>query len=282
MRVRVGDVNLFFDVEGAQLVPGGTVMHERPTLLLLHGGPGFDHSLFKPAFSQFQDRFQVVYLDHRGNGRSDVGSPERWRLDQWADDVRNFCDIVNIERPIVLGVSFGGFVAQAYATRHPEHPRALILCSTAAKLRRDRVLATFERLGGAPARQAAAAWFDNPSPQAVADYFRVCMPLYNRRAADPEPMQRALMNYDVAAAFFAGEWRTFDFLAALSRVQCPTLVLSGDADPITPIEDGEDLAAALPSNVVRFQRFPGCGHPVYEDDEAACFNAIREFLATVH
>src|SRR5262249_15682635 len=48
VRVQVGDVRLYFDVEGAQLVPDGTVMRERPTLLLLHGGPGFDHTQFKP------------------------------------------------------------------------------------------------------------------------------------------------------------------------------------------------------------------------------------------
>src|SRR5262245_7182358 len=63
MRVCVGDVRLYFDVEGAQLTADGATMRERPTLLLLHGGPGFDHSIFKPAFSKFQDVFQIVYLD---------------------------------------------------------------------------------------------------------------------------------------------------------------------------------------------------------------------------
>ncbi len=49
MRVRVGDTHLFFDVEGAQYVPDGPVLRERSTILLLHGGPGFEHSSFKPA-----------------------------------------------------------------------------------------------------------------------------------------------------------------------------------------------------------------------------------------
>jgi proline iminopeptidase len=61
----------------------------------------------------------VIYLDHRGNGRSDAGPKELWTLAQWGDDVRSFCDALGIERPIVLGVSFGGMVAMAYATRHP-------------------------------------------------------------------------------------------------------------------------------------------------------------------
>jgi pimeloyl-ACP methyl ester carboxylesterase len=82
MRVRVGDVRLFFDVEGAQLVPEGTGMRERPTVLLLRGGPGLGHSVFKPRWSALAEIAQVVYLDERGQGRSDHGDPARWTLDQ--------------------------------------------------------------------------------------------------------------------------------------------------------------------------------------------------------
>ena len=63
-------MKLFFDVEGASLAPSGPEMRSKPTLLLLHGGPGMDHSLFRPAFSALADVAQVVYLDHRGQGRS--------------------------------------------------------------------------------------------------------------------------------------------------------------------------------------------------------------------
>ncbi len=94
-------------------------------------------------------------------------------------------------------------------------------------------------------------------------------------------IQRAIVNLDVTVAFFRGEWRSFDLLASLSRVRCPTVVLSGDLDPINPVDDAEDLANALPANVARFKRFAGCGHPVYEDDEPACFAAIAEFLESV-
>src|SRR5258708_6332539 len=133
MRVQVGDVRLFFDVEGTKLRPDGPGMREVPTLLLLHGGPGSDHSPYKPAFAALTDVIQVVYLDHRGAGRSDRGSPERWNLAQWADDVKAFCDVLEIQNPIVLGISFGGFVAMAYATRYPDHPGKLILIGTKAR-----------------------------------------------------------------------------------------------------------------------------------------------------
>lgn len=102
MFVQVNGARLFFDVEGAVLVPDGPRMREKPTLLLLHGGPGFDHSIYKPAFSAVADLAQVIYLDHRGCGRSSGDDTETWNLAQWGDDVRGFCDALGIKRPIVL------------------------------------------------------------------------------------------------------------------------------------------------------------------------------------
>src|SRR4051812_15666934 len=126
MYVTVNGARLYFDVEGAGLVPDGPRMREKPTLLLLHGGPGFDHTIYKPAFSQLAVIAQVIYLDHRGNGRSE-GTLGRTNLPQWGDDVKGFCDVLGIEKPIVYGASFGGWVAQSYMTRHPEHPAKVIL-----------------------------------------------------------------------------------------------------------------------------------------------------------
>ena len=81
MYVSVNGVRLFFDVEGAKLVPDGPVMREKPVLLMLHGGPGADHSIYRPAYSALADIAQIVYLDHRGNGRSEDGPREAgiWR-----------------------------------------------------------------------------------------------------------------------------------------------------------------------------------------------------------
>jgi len=91
MRVTVNGVRLYFDVEGCGLAAQDSDMAARPTIVLLHGGPGADHSLFKPEFSAMADAAQVVYLDQRGSGRSDHGDPDLWTWDQWADDVAGFC-----------------------------------------------------------------------------------------------------------------------------------------------------------------------------------------------
>src|ERR1044072_6110861 len=150
MHVLVNGVRLFFDVEGAKLVPDGAAMREKTTLILLHGGAGLHHTRSKPAYSALADVAQVIHLDHRANGRSDAGPKQSWTLAQWGDDVRAFCDALGIEKPIILGVSFGGMVAMAYATRHPDHAAKLILISTEAKGSSylEKRVELFERFGG--------------------------------------------------------------------------------------------------------------------------------------
>ena len=278
MRIRVGDVRLFFDVEGAKLVPDGPSMRGRPTLLLLHGGPGFDHSSFKPAFSALSDVAQIVYLDHRGNGRSDRGDKSDWTLERWADDLRAFCEALEIEKPVVLGQSFGGMVALAYSMRHPDHPGKLILSSTTAKTRLDRVFDAFERLGGTEARAAAERYWANPGPETLPDYAKICFPLYTQTEQDPDARQRTVWNFEVMFAFGGGGDRNFDLLPELRKISCPTLVLVGEEDPITPPADSEDIAAALPPDRVRLERFAGCGHGVFRDAPDRAFGVIREFL----
>ena len=120
-------VRLYVDIEGCGLVPDGPCMREKPTLVLLHGGPGYDHSGFKPLFSRLADVAQIVYVDHRGHGRSSRRPPAEWTLDTLADDVVRLCDALGIVKPVVLGQSFGGFVAQRYLARHPQHPARVVL-----------------------------------------------------------------------------------------------------------------------------------------------------------
>jgi proline iminopeptidase len=136
MFANVNGARIFFDTVGAKLMIDGERMRERPSLIVMHGGPGFDHSTMRPYFDRFADTHQVVYIDHRGNGRSS-GTPDTWTLAHWGDDVKGFCDALGIERPVVFGNSFGGMVAMSYAARHPEHPARLILSSTAARMHLD-------------------------------------------------------------------------------------------------------------------------------------------------
>jgi len=279
MHVTVNGVRLYFDVEGLGLVPDGSSMRERPTIILLHGGPGFDHSLFKPGFSTLTDVAQVIYLDHRGNGRSGHGDPAHWNLAQWGDDVRGFCDVLGIEKPIVYGVSFGGFVAQSYATRHPEHPGKLVLTSTAARPDWPAVFDAFERVGGPEARDLARAYWLTPTPELRIAYREKCHALYyTRPPSDFENIARAIVHDPVNLHFVQNGFNQMDFRSDLAKVACPTLVMAGDRDPITPMAFSETIAAHLPPALVQFERFTDCGHGVVRDAPGPHFEVLRGFI----
>lgn len=282
MYVSVNGVRLYVDIEGAGLVPDGTAMREKPTLVLLHGGPGADHSLYKPAFSALSHIAQIVYCDHRGCGRSEDGPRESWTLAQWGDDVKGLCDALGIEKPIVLGTSFGGFVAQAYATRHPGHAAKLILVTTAAKFDFDEVYAAFSRIGGPEAGRIAEAYWSAPSPETRAPYHATCLPLYGRWVQGGGDWQSRMIARNDTGVRFNGpgnEQGRMDFRAALGQIACPVLVMGGELDPITPIAFSEAIVASLPPALTRFERFADCGHGIVGDDPDLAFRVIRDFIA---
>jgi len=128
MHVLVNGVRLFFDVEA-----------ERLYHMCCHAGkadladasrrPRSDHSIYRPAYSALADIAQIVYLDHRGNGRSEDGPQEGWNLAQWATMCAPLRGARH-RRSLRAGRFVRGMVALAYATRHPAHPSRLILIST--------------------------------------------------------------------------------------------------------------------------------------------------------
>ena len=279
MKIHVNGVNLYFDVDGLGLVHRGNAMHQRPTVVALHGGPGVDHVGLKRQLAPLTQVAQVVWLDHRGNGRSDRASPETWNLATWGDDVRAFCDALGIEKPVVVGVSFGGFVAQAYATRYPEHPGKLVLVSTTPRFHAERAFAMFAKHGGPEAEAVARRFFADPSGDIFMQYLDTCMPLYSRVKSSPEEDPgEELVNFDVARHFVAGEWHQFDFRSELGRIACPTLVLAGEEDPVCPVVGAEELAAGIREDLVRFERFSGIGHDVLCESPRA-IKITLEFIA---
>jgi proline iminopeptidase len=278
MHIEVNGARLFFDVAGSRLQPDGNRMAERPTLIVLHGGPGFDHASLRPYFDRFSDSHQVIYLDHRGNGRSD-GAPDTWTLAQWGDDIHGFCQTLGIEKPAVLGQSFGGMVAMSYAARHPEGPSRLILSSTAGRMRLEETYAAMERLGGAEARRIAEAFWLDPSESGAADYIKTCMPLYNPGPPqDGSNRDRAILRTEVMFHFIRGEQRGMDLLTGLAAVRCPTLVLAGGQDPITPVSCAEAILAALPDGVGELVVFEDAGHGAYRDHPERAEALLRRFL----
>ena len=261
MRVEIEPgVRLFVDIDGAALVPDGPTMAERPTVVMLHGGPGLDHSMYKGDDAMaLQDVAQVVFYDHRGNGRSDRGTVDQWTLDTWADDVVRLCEALGIERPIVFGASFGGFVAQRYLARHPDHPSKVVLACTSARLDLDAIAHRFTQLGGETAGATARQFFGGDI--SVMPAFREhCIPLYATAPLNPDDLARAVMNPELMTHCFNGEATTMDLRAGLAAVTCPVLVLSGELDPIMPDEMVHEMVDALPATVRHVVELPGISH----------------------
>lgn len=280
MRIEIeAGVRLFVDVQGPGLLPDGPLMRELPTLICMHGGPGFDHAAFKPGFGALADIAQVIYYDHRGHGRSDPRPSSEWNLDTWADDVVRLSDALGLVKPMVLGQSFGGFVAQRYIARHPAHAGKVILSSTSHHMGLSRKLAAFQRLGGDAARALAEAFWTEPSDSSWQAYWHGVRGLYNTRPPiDPEAGARTLIKPEILLHFVAGEKQVMQLLPGLALAQCPVLVMCGEEDPVCPPEDAEEIAAALPSQWSQLVRFSGVGHGAWRDDPEAAFAVLRRFI----
>lgn len=280
MRVDIGGTRLFFDVVGAKYVPDGPRLRERPTLIVLHGGPGWDHSNGKPTFDRFADWMQVIYLDHRAHGRSDGrNNPAHWNLKQWGQDVKAFCDALEIEKPAVIGTSFGGMVAQSYGIQFPGHAGKLILASTSARIRLDRVVETFRRLLGPDAAKLAHDTFHAPTPELIAEYKRVCLPEYSSQPLSEEHLARILYNNDLLEQFVSpdGEGQRYNFLPDLHHIASPTLVVTGVDDPITPADDSRDIARAIGPQFATLAILESCRHGIVADSPAG-FDLVKRFI----
>jgi proline iminopeptidase len=235
----------------------------------------------RPYFDRFADTHHVVYIDHRGNGRS-TGETKTLTLAQWGDDVKAFCDALGIEKPIVYGNSFGGMVAMSYGTRHPDHPAKLILSSTAARIHMDETFDIFEQRGGLQARQVAERFWRTFDDQSLADYMRLCMPLYNppgNSEGTAAVRRRAVMRPDTMRHFSLGEIQTMNAAPQLKKIACPTLVLAGSYDPITPVSCSQEIFTALPSGLAQLEVFEGAGHGVHRDQPDKAERILRTFLA---
>ena len=279
MQVDVNGTRLWFDVDGPALVPRGDAMDSRrPTLVLVHGGPGsYDHSYFKPWFSRLADRMQIVYLDLRDHGRSAWGDPASWSFEACADDVRAFCDALGIERPIVLGHSMGGFVAILYGSRHPGHAGGLILLSTFARFDLDRLADGFRDIAGDEIGALARRAYDDED--VTDDEWARVFAAFGPHIPTDEELARRIKNTAVNER--GGRLMTeLDLLAELPKILSPTLVCVGSVDPLVTTATDEILDGLRPG-VGRLDVIEGAGHFQWLDAPDRVFEVIGDFAVEV-
>lgn len=284
MFAAVRDTSLYFDIDGVGLAPIGEAMVERPTAFIIHGGPGGDHSAFKSAFPALTDTMQLVYFDHRGQGRSAAGDPDRYTLDENVEDMEALRRHLGLGPIVSIGTSYGGMVGMAHAARYPEAVAKLVLCVTAAHggfvTKAERFIAAH----GTPEQQAACAllWGGAFETRAqLRHYYDVMGPLYSvkhdpaqaaigraRGTNSPVPLNRAFGP--------GGFLRSYDLRPELSRITAPTLILAGRHDWICPPEFSEEIHALIPGS--RLRVFENASHSLRNDVGDALLAEIRGFV----
>lgn len=262
-----------------------TLGHGRP-MLLMHGGLGLDHTVFRPWLDPLADSAELVFYDHLGNGRSEFeGAPGELTHELWVETADQLRAHLGHERVVLFGHSYGALLALEYALRHPDRLDALILSNVAPALDYpDAVMANARRKAPDDATfQAVIDLLSGPLPDddAWAAAFRQISPLYFH---DYDPAQHDAVLDDVAFRVVPMNRSTFECLPAyavedrLGGVNVPTLVLSGADDWIMPPEHaGDRVAAAIPdAQHVVFER---SGHWPFVEEPERFVQVVRGWLA---
>lgn len=282
MRATVNGVEIFYDVEGAGFVPEGPDLREREVCLVLHGGPGMDHTYYRPWLSPLSEDMQLVYVDHRGTGRSSRPVPlESCTIEQMADDVEELRKALGLGKVTVLGNSYGGFWAMTYALRHPESLNRLILITTSpshefydAAMEEARKKATPEQLAEIPRLFEGHDMTDEEFER----WWEVVAPLYYHRWKEEyrEGGKRARPNREIIAHMFRNVIPHYDVRDRLKDIAVPTLVIGARHDWVTPVSQSELIAAGIPDN--RLVIFEESGHSPFVEEQEEFVRTVREFM----
>ncbi|MDB5370582.1 MAG: prolyl aminopeptidase [Roseomonas sp.] len=284
MRARIRGTEIYFDVEGMGLVPDGPRMRERPVAFVLHGGPGGDHSGFKPGFSPLAERMQLVYIDHRGQGRSAKGDPETYTLDENVEDMEALRQYLGLGPIVSIGTSYGGMVAMAHAARYPDSVSHLVCVVTAAHSGFNERAQEIVRGRGTPEQQRVCQmlWDGTLNTlEEVQHYYAVMAPLYSVKH-DPKAgtdARRRTLHEPLALnrAFRPGGFlRNYDIRPELSRVTAKTLVLGGRHDWICAPEFSEEIHRLIPGSDLKI--FEHSSHSIRADEPEAMMDAIKGFI----
>lgn len=230
-----------------------------PTLLLLHGWTVTADLNWFTAYRTLGERFRVVALDHRGHGRGIRGDGP-FTLEGCADDAAALCDVLGLDRCVVVGYSMGGTVAQLVWHRHRPLVEALVLCSTGAHFADTRnEQLNFMGLTGLAALVRL-------TPERARQWMGEQYLSRKGRAFEAWAMEE-LARHDLAAILEAGrEIGRFASDEWLSTIDVPTAVIVTMADQVVPVRRQLRLFEGIPTAVA--YRVDGQHDAVVSNSEA--------------
>jgi proline iminopeptidase len=283
MRARVRDTEIFFDVDGAGLVQDGAFMRQRMVAMLAHGGPGSDHTGLKARYGKLADKMQLVYFDHRGQGRSARSDPRMYTLDENVEDMEALRLYLGLGPIVSIGTSYGGMVAMLHAARYPNAVSHLILVATAAHAGFiSRAKELIAERGSAEQIALCEALFSGriDTIDKMRHYYLVMGSQYavkfdptvsklrlDRAILSPEAFNRALAP--------DGFLRTFDLRPTLCSITAPTLICAGRHDWICAPEFSEEIHQLVPRSDLRI--FEESGHSIGVDEPQRFVDAAAGF-----
>jgi proline iminopeptidase len=260
-------------------------MGEGLPLLLLHGGPGLDHTELRPWLDPLAERFRVVYVDQRGQGRSDRVDPVTLTVDRMVADVDPLADALHLERFAVLGVSFGSFVALQHAVdRGTASHYVLAGCVPGSKwlgrveleLRRFRPIEVRDRIARAwdmetrvrTEEECRQLWIDQ-----LPFHFREMGDAYRRSLGNVEAIR---FSPDVLRHFAQSDYGSIDVEGRLRDIEGPILVIAGGHDRVCAPEAGYVIAEAAPRG--EYVVLQEAGHMMFCEASVAFLRAVEGFF----
>lgn len=291
---------MYAEINGAELYYELLGDPDDPTIMSLHGGPGIsDHTKGKEAFEPLTDQYQLLVYDHRGCGQSSLTPP--YSNEQYADDAERLREELSLGDVVMIGGSYGGFITQEYAVRHPEHLDGIILRDTAPTS--DYEENAWEN---AEEKWPSLQEMDLGVPDISWDEFTRVMdgdvrsddefervfhgmaPLYApsldafddaAAAAAAEATAERDFHHETHNVMFTEAYPEMDYRSELETVETPALVTVGRHDWITPPAASREIDRNLPnSELVIFEE---SGHSPNLDQQAEYLSRVREFLTGI-
>lgn len=261
--VQISGAGLYYNVKG-----------EGEPLVLI---PGFASGAWSWSWQvdELSRSFRIVTFDPRGIGRSGMGENDAGAIERIADDVAALLDELKIESAHMLGISFGGFVAQDFTLRYPARVIRLILACTS--------------FGGphhvAPSIEVLTAFTSTEglnSSDRIRRYLTVAFSsgFVETNGDDVERFCRLREANEVAPEAYSRQLQSamdFDVESRLAEITAETLVISGDRDTVVPTENSRNLAAAIPGS--RLEMIEGTGHMAFVEKAGQFNRIVSEFLA---
>jgi pimeloyl-ACP methyl ester carboxylesterase len=248
-------------------------------LIVLHGGPGMDHTMFRPYLDPLAEDFRLLYVDQRGQGRSERVDPAALTLEVFARDVNRLAEALGLDEYAVLGHSFGAIVTTWHAVNLGTATAYVISGGgdSSDKLLAD-VEASLQAMGeaGVP---IAASWEQErtvETEEELKELLRVQMPFHF--AGDPPPGygEDTVGTPDVLRHFANVGYGNFDFTPDLGRVQKPTLLVVGEKDRTTTTRAARVLHDGIAGSELVV--VPGAGHMSLVEAEDEYLEVVRGFL----